>query len=92
MEEPREETEREALLFGRTPAKGAGYASRRGDGGRGRIVHHFIAGTNENIHRLPPPLHLCSVEMTERCKEVKKKKKGADERRKKRENGKGHDI
>ena len=92
MEEPREETEREALRVGRMLAKGTGVRVEgvTSDGG---VVHHFIAGANENIHRLLPPLHPCSVGMTEGCKETsKKKKERASDVEEEKENRKGRDI
>lgn len=87
MEEPREETEREALLFGRKPpAKGAGCASRRGWRQTGVS---FIIPLPERTRIFIDYRHPCSVGMTERCKERSKKRNG---RATEEENGKSRDI
>lgn len=82
MEEPREETEREPLLFGRTPAKGARVASTMllvlvtVGGGSGTGVS-FIISLPERARIFIDcrhPLHPCNVGRTERRKERRSKK------------------
>ena len=79
--------------FRKDAGKRYGAARREGVTSDGGVVHHFIAGANENIHRLLPPLHPCSVGMTEGCKETsKKKKERASDVEEEKENRKGRDI
>lgn len=77
MKEPREETE---LFF----SVGHWWKARVGDGANEGVVHHFIAGANENIHRLPPfsPSPLCTLAASEWQRDAKRgvKRKKTDER------------
>ncbi|KAL0126601.1 hypothetical protein PUN28_005158 [Cardiocondyla obscurior] len=66
MEEPRKETEREALLFGRTPAKGEGLSVKRGKKKKKKKKEKIERETErengrlEHVARFTPSYNLCS--------------------------------
>ena len=92
MEEPREETEREALLFGRMLAKGTGLRVERGWRRTGVSFIISLPGRTRIFIDCCHPCTLAASEWQRDAKRQAKKKERASDVEEEKENRKGRDI